>query len=122
MVIDDEEPVRALLRDFLAFQGYEVSCFSSALTALKFLREKHNPEVALILSDVRMDHVTGLELLQKVNHEFPQVPVILFSGLGNQAESLLARKMGAVHYLSKPFSLSDVKTTVEKTIKKKKRA
>jgi len=120
MVVDDEEPVRSLLKDFLVSQGYKVSCFSSALTALKFLREKNRPDVALVLSDVRMDPVNGMELLQKVRKEFPEVPVILFSGMGNQTESMDAKKMGAVHYLAKPFSLGDVKTSVESTIKKKK--
>jgi two-component system response regulator PilR (NtrC family) len=120
LVVDDEEPVRSLLKDFLASQGYDVACYSSAVTALKFLRENTRQDVALIMSDVRMSPVDGMEFLSKVKAEFPQVPVILFSGLGSQTESLHAKKMGAVHYLSKPFSLGTLKSSVEDAIRRKK--
>lgn len=114
MIIDDESDMRTLLHDFFSSQGYMVHPFDSpekALTALRTL-----PAPAAIMSHVRMYPISGIDLLRVANRDFPQVPVFLFTGDANPEEKAKAFRLGASHYLAKPFSLTKLKHLLEASL------
>lgn len=116
-VIDDEVEMRDLLRDFLAARGYHPVPFSSAIGALEKLRTGGHP--ALVVSDVRMSPMDGMQFLEIVRREFPDVPVILVTAAKDQDEAIRAKRMGAVSYLNKPFSLHSLEQSIQKVFRKK---
>jgi DNA-binding NtrC family response regulator len=122
MVVDDEEPMRTLLRDFFHSVGYRVDCYSSAASALKCLRE--GEEFSAVVTDIRMKPVDGIEFLKKLKGEFPSLPVVLFTAAGNPEERDVAIQCGATQYFTKPFSLTELRRVIDQTpiIPSKKKA
>jgi DNA-binding NtrC family response regulator len=113
LVIDDEQLVRSLMVELLERAGYEVLESESATRSLELLDD---PRVSLVLSDVLMPGLTGLELLQEVQRRRPGLPVLLVTGAGTQDNLAEARGSGAAGVLLKPFSASDLVDRVEKAI------
>lgn len=101
VVVDDDASVRKSVQTLLKREGYEVSAYDSADALLQNL-EFHLPTV--VLTDIRMPGMTGVELqaaLAALGHD---VPMIFFSGESRQEEIIAAMKQGAVDFLLKPFS------------------
>ncbi len=109
LVVDDDAHMTTLLRDFLQKQGYSVTTTFSVEGALTWLDSKINrPD--LILSDVKMGAVSGIELVKKLAIERPTIPVILFSVFEELEKEAL--RMGAKKFLGKPFSLGELSQAV----------
>lgn len=113
IVVDDEEPIRDYLSSVLHFEGYRTQCFGHSRDALAYLTRQNEP-ADLMLTDIRMPGMGGLELLQNAKQTRPQLPVILISGLYELALAVEALEHGADDYLRKPVGPSDVITTVGK--------
>ncbi len=111
IVVDDEEPIRDYLASVLNFEGYRTQCFGHSRDALAYLARQHEP-ADLMLTDIRMPGMGGLELLQNAKQTRPKLPVILISGLYELALAVEALEHGADDYLRKPVGPSDVITTV----------
>jgi DNA-binding NtrC family response regulator len=123
LVIDDDKEMRSLLSDFLEAEGYRVSTFPLAVEALQALRgdfEKVSGEVDLIITDLNMAQMDGMEFLRRSSRERPSVPVILITAFGSIDTAIEAMKSGAYHYIVKPFKLSEVRATVERGIEKRR--
>jgi len=126
MVVDDEEEVRSLLHDFLEAQGYQVLKFSSASDALAFLSSKksgakesdYSSVVDLILTDMKMGGLSGMDLLEQVHRDFPWLSVVLMTAFGSIDTAVEAMKLGAYHYVIKPFQLKEVGVLVGKAIER----
>ena len=116
MIIDDEAPMRGLLKDFLESQGYQVSSFSSASTAIKFLRD--TPKTDAIISDIQMSPMNGLDLLRIIKRDLPRLPVLLFTAAGSVEERAQSLKLGAEKYFIKPFPLTELKSSLEQLLAK----
>lgn len=114
VIVDDEESMRGLLRDFFTAIGYQADCYPDAKSALAALRM--DDSVSAVISDVRMDPVNGIEFLKTLKGEFPLLPVILFSGNGNPDERDFALQTGAARYFTKPFSLTELRRVVEQPV------
>ena len=100
LVVDDEAPIRTLVSQVLVGEGYEVVEAASAEDALKVFGEKHCP---LVISDIRMGGMSGLELLDEVKRLRPQTLVVIMSAYVSIDSAIAALKAGAYDYLIKPF-------------------
>ena len=100
MVVDDEAPIRTMVSQVLVAEGYEVVEAASAEDALKVFGEKHCP---LVISDIRMGGMSGLELLDEVKRLRPQTLVVIMSAYVSIDSAIAALKAGAYDYLIKPF-------------------
>jgi len=105
LVVDDEQDVRRMLQRCLARVGFATVEAPHGQAALDLLREEH---FDLVVSDVQMPVMTGIELLEAVQHERPEVPVVLISGSLEVQDARMARELGAFDFLKKPFSISEL--------------
>lgn len=117
VVVDDDEPIRDYLSSVLSFEGYKIQCFERSREALEYLTRQHEP-ADLMLTDIRMPGMGGLELLHNAKRTRPKLPVILVSGLYELAIAIEALEHGADDYLRKPVGPSDVLTTVGKYLQR----
>jgi len=117
LVADDEKDIRDLLHDFLTTQGYEVLTYPSATPALKALRE--GQEADIIISDLKMAEMDGMEFLKKIKSEKPGIPVILATGFASVDTAIEAMKNGAYHYIVKPFKLGELEVLIERALERR---
>jgi two-component system KDP operon response regulator KdpE len=104
LVIDDEPPIRKLLRMGLASQGYEVLEAPNGRTALELLAEKP----ALVILDLGLPDVDGLELLRRIRQAQEGVPIVVLSSRGDEAGKVAALDLGADDYVTKPFGMEEL--------------
>jgi len=105
LIVDDEKRFRQLYADTLTDAGYRVATAPSAEKALeKVLKEKP----AMVISDVRMQGMDGLELLTQVRQQFTELPFLLVTAYSNVRDAVNALKLGAVDYLEKPVDLDEL--------------
>ncbi len=105
LVVDDEESICQSLRGILSDEGYEVRTVGSSEDALKAI-EEDVPD--LVLLDIWLPGMDGLEALKIIKTETPQVPVIMMSGHGTIETAVKATKLGAFDFIEKPISLEKV--------------
>ncbi len=113
LVVDDEKSVRDYLAEVLRIEGYGCQCFSKSLEALAYLARSSSP-TDLLLADITLPDMTGIELLREVKGKYPKLPVILVSGMYEFALAVDALEAGADDYLKKPVRPADVVTLVSK--------
>ncbi|QIP07978.1 response regulator [Bradyrhizobium symbiodeficiens] len=104
LVIDDEPPIRKLLRMGLTTQGYEILEASNGRMALEKLAE----EPALIILDLGLPDVQGHELLRTIRARNEAVPIVVLSSRGDEAGKVQALDLGADDYLTKPFGMEEL--------------
>ena len=104
LVIDDEPPIRKLLRMGLASQGYEVLEAPNGKTALELLAGKP----ALVILDLGLPDVDGLELLRRIRQAQADVPIVVLSSRGDEAGKVAALDLGADDYVTKPFGMEEL--------------
>ncbi|MEZ4648545.1 MAG: sigma 54-interacting transcriptional regulator [Candidatus Eisenbacteria bacterium] len=104
-VVDDEAAQREILVDILTDEGYEVHAFSSGAEALRAL-DAVVP--GLVLTDLRMPEMDGLELLARVKERHADLPVLLMTAYGSVSSAVAAMKHGAFDYLQKPFEKDEL--------------
>ncbi|WP_316166614.1 MULTISPECIES: response regulator transcription factor [unclassified Bradyrhizobium] len=104
LVIDDEPPIRKLLRMGLTTQGYEILEASNGRIALELLGQ----EPALIILDLGLPDVGGLELLRTIRGRNEAVPVVVLSSRGDEAGKVQALDLGADDYITKPFGMDEL--------------
>jgi two-component system response regulator FixJ len=99
-VIDDDEAVRESLQFLLRSAKFEVRTYESAAA---FLTAAPSSESACIVTDVRMPHISGVDLLRELKQRGSTIPVIVITGHGDVQLAVEAMKIGAVDFLEKPF-------------------
>jgi DNA-binding NtrC family response regulator len=110
LIVDDDPGQRSLLDSFLRSQGFETVVASSGEQALEFLRAG---EFGLMISDVRMPGMSGLETLRRARQEHSVLPVLLVTAYADIREAVGAMRDGALNYLAKPIDLDELLTTVQ---------
>jgi len=117
-VVDDDPEMRSLIEDFLVKQGYRVQAYSEAPLFLQDLQkapaEGFRPEI--ILSDIQMPHMTGLELTAQIRKIDPELPVVLVTAYGSLESAITALRNGAFDYVTKPFKLNELILNVERAL------
>jgi len=104
LVVDDEPPIRKLLRMGLNTQGYEILEAPNGKTALKLVEQ--NPD--LIILDLGLPDIEGHELLRMVRGRNEGVPIVVLSSRGDEAGKVLALDLGADDYVTKPFGMNEL--------------
>jgi DNA-binding NtrC family response regulator len=112
LVIDDDAIACEFLQEALRLDGYDVMTCTSALEALQQDLSSYD----LIMSDIRMPKMDGLEFLSQVQKKFPDVPVIIMTAYGALDTTMEALSLGAWDYISKPFSPEDCRAIVKKVL------
>jgi diguanylate cyclase (GGDEF)-like protein len=112
LIIDDESGIRKMLCDILE-PGYECQTASSAEEGLRELRTN---EVALVISDINMAGITGLEMVPQILALAPDTVVIMMSGMQTIETAIEAMRVGAFDYLMKPFDLRHVRAAVRRAL------
>jgi two-component system NtrC family response regulator len=116
LVIDDDESLRRVLEYNLAQEGYAVLTASSGEQGLDLLRKEG---ADLVVTDVRMPGMDGLQVLEGVRKVDPNVQVIILTAFGTIEMAVEAMKAGAFHYISKPFNRDELKLTIKKALQLK---
>ena len=113
MIVDDEEDVRLFLSDFLAEREFWVDTAGSGEEALEKLAKQ---SVDIILLDIMMPGMDGLECLDKIKQKYHKTTVIMITALKDEVKMARAKKSGAYDYIVKPFSLSYLETELTKLL------
>ncbi|NJD56402.1 MAG: sigma-54-dependent Fis family transcriptional regulator [Nitrospirae bacterium] len=116
LIVDDEEGIRESLSQIIEDDGYETATASSGEDAIRAVQEVV-PD--LVLLDIWMSGIDGLQTLQEIRALHPDLPVIMISGHANIESAIKATKMGAYDLLEKPLSLDKVLLSVQRALEKK---
>jgi CheY-like chemotaxis protein/anti-sigma regulatory factor (Ser/Thr protein kinase) len=114
LIVDDEDSILVMLSDYFTSLTYPVTTTRTAEAALKILKE--NRQIALIITDIDLPGISGIELLKIVRETKPEIPVAIITGLRTLDTAVSAIKNGAYDYLTKPFELGEVRKVVEKVL------
>ena len=117
LIIDDQQIVRDSLASVLRSVGYQCFTASSAEKGIELLKER---EVGLVLTDLRLEGASGLEVLEFVKKEYPHTLVILLTAYASLDSAIAAFHKGAYDYLIKPCNVDDLKHTVARSLDKRK--
>ena len=115
LIIDDEKAIRKTLTEILSFEGYKLDEASDGEEGLKKFREK---TYDLVLCDIKMPKLDGIEFLQKAGEINPDIPIIMISGHGNIETAVEAVKKGAYDYISKPPDLNRLLITIRNAMER----
>lgn len=114
LIIDDEPGIRTVLRDILSDEGYQVLVAEDGFEGLRILKEQ---VVNLVILDVWLPNMGGMDVLKKIRQEYVGLEVILISGHANIDLAVKAVKLGAYDFLEKPLSLDKVVTLIHNALK-----
>ncbi len=116
LVADDDEPLLDLVCDYLRRCGYEVEGCGHPERTLAALRES---DASLLVADLRMPGMTGLELARKAMEEDPNLAVIIMTGHGTEEAARDSLRLGADDYITKPFNLEELDRSVQRVLMKR---
>ncbi len=116
LVVDDETSIREFLQIMLKRERMDVDLAENGRVAWDKLQ---NEQYDLIISDIQMPEMSGIELLSKVKERDPGASVLMITAFGSTETAVEAMKLGAFDYLSKPFKIDDVKIRIEKALENK---
>ncbi len=113
LIVDDDKTVRLALRKVLERQGYEIIEPGGGQEALGHLGQY---DIRLVITDVYMPQISGIDLLTEIKSRYSRTPVIIVTGKASVEAAVECMKIGASDYISKPFTLSHIEETVQKII------
>ena len=114
MVVDDEAIVGKRLRPALEKEGYEVEVFGGGEQALERLGER---DFDIVVTDIRMDRVDGMQLLEHIVSTSPRTKVVLITGYATVELAREALLKGAFDFIAKPFKPADLRAVLRKAVK-----
>ncbi len=117
LVIDDEDIVRRSCSRTLSPLGYEVRLTQSSLDGLRMIDEE---KFDLVLTDIKMPDMDGIEVLKQVRDRFPEMKVIIMTGYQSVENALKSVQLGAFDYIEKPFSPDTLISSVSKALGNRK--
>ncbi len=114
LVVDDEESIREFLDIMLRKEGYDVTCVEDGQKAIDLLSKK---AFDMVISDLQMPNVTGIELLKFVKENYPDLLFMMITAFGTTESAVEAMKMGAYDYITKPFKIDEVRINIANALK-----
>src|SRR6266849_8434229 len=117
LIVDDEAPIRALLCEHLQQVGYEVMLAPNGCDAMELI---NGSEFDLVLTDVRMPGMNGLELLAVIMRTRPAVGVLMLTACEDLTLAVNAMRIGALDYILKPFRLSEITVSVQEALERRR--
>lgn len=116
LVVDDEESIREFLEIMLKKENYEVTVAEDGLRAKDILSKK---SFDMVISDMQMPNVTGIELLKFVRENYPDIVFMMITAFGTTETAVDAMKMGAYDYVTKPFKIDEVRLNIANALRSK---
>lgn len=113
LIVDDEKNYLVVLSAFLSEEGYETLTASSAQVALEILE---STELDLILTDMKMPSMDGVEFLRCIKERLPDLPVVMMTAYGTVERAVEAMQLGAFNFIQKPFQNETLKQIVDKAV------
>jgi DNA-binding NtrC family response regulator len=113
LVVDDEEMVRIVLKQMLEQGGYACDVAANGIEALEKLKADN---FNLLITDINMPEMDGVELLAKTKELFPTMPVIFITAYGKDKIIMQAMRTGLSDYIEKPFRMDDVFATIKQHV------
>src|SRR5437763_13196636 len=113
LIIDDERPVLMTLEALLKRHGYQVETAPTASQGLKLLKSK---SPSLVLLDLQLPDADGLEMLDRIKTELPDMQVIILTAHDSLHNAIESIKRGAYHFISKPYASEELLSLVEKAL------
>ena len=113
LVVDDEEALRTVLSSELSSEGYLVDTASDGDEAITILQGK---SFDLVLLDIKMPRVDGFEVLKFIKKTNPVMKVIMLTAFADLKNAIESKKLGAEDFISKPYDLVDLLTTIERVL------
>lgn len=113
MVVDDEDALRTVLSGELLSEGYDVQTASDGDEAISTLQKE---TFDLVLLDIKMTRVSGFEVLKFVKQKYPKTKVVMLTGFADLKNAIESKKLGAEDFVSKPYDLVDLLTTIERVL------
>src|SRR4030067_624820 len=117
LIIDDEKIALKNLVHAMKKEGYEVAGTQSGFNALRLLEEQ---EFDVVLTDLRMEKVDGMQILKRCRELYPDTEVIMITAYASIDSAVETVKKGAYYYISKPIKLNDVRSVVKRGVEKVK--
>ena len=119
LVVDDEEMARANIEHVLSKQGHSVDTAANGVQALSMLEGR---QYDLVITDLKMEKMNGIELLQSIKQRTPYTDIIMITGYATVDSAVDALTKGAAYYLAKPFKIDELRSTVNRVLDKKRHA
>jgi two-component system, NtrC family, response regulator PilR len=116
LVVDDEESIREFLEIMLKKEGYEVTTAEDGAKAKEILTKK---TFDMVISDMQMPNLTGIELLRHVRESYPDLVFMIITAFGTTETAVEAMKLGAYDYLTKPFKIDEVRLNIANALRSK---
>ena len=113
LIVDDESSLREMLRIVLKRDGYDVLTADGGRTALELLQRER---VDLLLSDIRMSDVSGVDVLKAAKERHPDIVVFMMTAFASTETAIEAMRLGAVDYFTKPFSMDELRLKIRQHI------
>ena len=115
LVVEDDEATAYALRDGLEYEGYSVLVATDGQRAVRLVEEEH-PD--LILLDVMLPEMSGLDVCKQIRSNSNDVPIIMLTARGQEVDKVLGLKLGADDYVTKPFSFMELMARVEAVLRR----
>jgi len=116
LVVDDEESIREFFQIMLKREGYDVLTASNGREALEILKSK---PADLVISDIQMPEMSGMELLQAAKEADPEQLFVMITAFGSTDTAVEAMKLGAYDYVQKPFKIDEVKIVIKQALERR---
>lgn len=119
LIVDDDVDISALVADALNDEGFETIVKNDAFEAFKFI-ESHSSDISLILLDIMMPEMSGLEICKRVRNNV-SCPIIIVSAKGKTVDTVLGLEIGADDYIAKPFVVEELVARVKAHLRRETR-
>src|SRR5271170_4519505 len=114
LIVDDEDTTRNLCRDVVADSGLRTRTASTTEQALEILEEC---PIDVVITDLRVPQLGGLELLKRIRQAHPQVAIMVLTQYGTIESAVEATRMGAADYVTKPFHIPELRTKLDRVLR-----
>ncbi len=115
LIVEDNEYVLGSIKLLLSKEGYAITTTTDGPAAIELFKKE---QYDLVITDIKMPQMDGLELLQRLKGEFPDISVIMMTAFGSIKNAVGAMKMGACDYITKPVSSEEIKLVIQKVFEK----
>ncbi len=117
LIVDDDPTQRRLLEAAVSHHGYQVRCAASGHEAIEILESREALEIDLVLLDIVMPDLNGIEVLERIHPHLPSLPVIMLTAHGSVNLIVQAMRAGAIDYIVKPASPERIKVSIDNALK-----
>jgi DNA-binding NtrC family response regulator len=114
LIVDDEDVSRNLCRDVVAESGWRTRTASTTEQATEILEQS---SIDVVITDLRVPQLGGLELLKRIREAYPQTAVIVLTQYGTIESAVEATRIGAADYVTKPFHISELRAKLDRVVR-----